>query len=159
MGRRVRAWGYVGLQTTLLVALVAMPAREDWPVAPVLRTVTNGLLISAVAGGAAAAAGLGRGLTPLPLPNAAARLRTTGFYGWVRHPIYSFMLVFAIARAVGSGSVAQLGIAGVLGAVLFSKARWEEALLTERFPCYLPYAARTGRFVPRRPPTPTPTST
>ncbi len=45
-----------------------------------------------------AATALGRGLTAAPLPNSHAELRTGGLYRFVRHPIYSGLLLFAVAR-------------------------------------------------------------
>ena len=74
-----------------------------------------------------AAASLGRGLTAVPLPNARAVLRTGGLYRFVRHPIYTGLLLVVLINA---------------------KARWEERHLAERFPGYRAYCARTLRFVP-----------
>jgi protein-S-isoprenylcysteine O-methyltransferase Ste14 len=56
-----------------------------------------------------AATALGRGLTAAPLPNKHAQLRSGRLYGYVRHPIYSGLLLFAVAEpsriaAVGSRS-------------------------------------------------------
>lgn len=136
-------------QITLLVALVTVPQGPGWPVG-VLAWVVGGmvsvgdLIVMIVAG-----FGLGRGLTPSPLPNAAAQLRTGGLYAWVRHPIYSGLLLLGAGIVAVSGSVARAGVFVLLVVLLTAKARW----LAERFPGYRAYAAVTPRFVPdlRRP--------
>jgi len=96
------------------------------------------------------ATGLGRGLTATPLPNAHARLRTGGLYRFVRHPIYSGLLLTMASITVASGSGFRLLTLGVLVLLLTVKARWEEARLTQRFEGYASYAARTPRFIPIR---------
>ena len=135
-------------QAVLLVALFTVPRGPGWPVGTVTQavglTVTIvGLLVMIMAG-----LGLGRGLTPSPLPNAAARLRTGDLYAWVRHPIYSGLLLFGVGVVVVAGSVARAGVLLLLAVLLTVKARWEERQLAERFPEYLAYAATTPRFVP-----------
>lgn len=136
-------------QFALLGALVLVPARRDWPVPRWLDVATAlgvaaGLLTMAVGGTA-----LGRGLTATPLPNRHARLRTGGLYRWVRHPIYTGLLLLAGSITVRSGSAPRAGVFLALLALITVKARWEEGHLTRRFADYPAYAAVTPRFVPR----------
>ena len=136
-------------QFVLIGLLVLLPGRHDWPV-PV--TLTLGCSIATVVGLAVmviGATGLGRGLTATPLPNAHAKLRTGGLYRYVRHPIYSGLLLTMASITLASGSVPRLLTLGVLVLLLSAKARWEETRLTQRFEGYTDYAARTPRFVPR----------
>jgi len=73
---------------------------------------------------------------------------TTGPYRFLRHPIYAAILYFlwtgvashASVLSVTAGVVATLGIAG--------RIVTEERLVTERYPEYREYAARTKRVVP-----------
>jgi protein-S-isoprenylcysteine O-methyltransferase Ste14 len=132
----------------LLALVVLLPAGRDWPVSALIHRLGLGaeglgLVIMAVA-----AMSLGRGLTALPLPNDRAQLRTGGLYRLARHPIYSGLILFAVADAVVSGSVLRGGACILLCALLTVKSRWEEARLAERFPGYLKYASRTPRFFP-----------
>ena len=85
----------------------------------------------------------------MPLPNEHAALRTGGLYRWVRHPIYSGLLLFALCRTVVSGSLFTVVAFLVLVVVLTAKAHWEEQRLIVRFPDYAAYARRTGRYIPR----------
>jgi protein-S-isoprenylcysteine O-methyltransferase Ste14 len=97
----------------------------------------------------AASLNLGTSLTAHPSPRTSGQLRTSGFYSYVRHPIYSGVLLIGWGLALRSGLVPSLVVAAVLTAWMTVKARYEERLLTERYPGYAEYAARTGRFVPR----------
>lgn len=142
-------------QFALLALLVLLPSGRDW-------SRPGWLLVLAGLAGAAGlvvmalgAARLGRGLTASPLPSARAELRTDGLYRYVRHPIYSGLLLVGAGVAAVSGSVVRLVVYGLLVVLLHVKARWEEQRLRDRFPGYAEYAARTPRFVPRargRPP-------
>lgn len=147
--RGVIGWALVAGQVGLVAGLVLTPARDDWRVAVPVRATGELLSAAGVVGMVAAGLGLGRGLTASPLPNRAALLRTDGLYAHVRHPMYSALLLFAAGRVVVSGSLVRAGLLVALFALLTGKARWEERLLTERFPEYPGYEAVVPRFVPR----------
>jgi protein-S-isoprenylcysteine O-methyltransferase Ste14 len=137
-------------QFVLIGILVLLPNRHDWPVPAALTVACSIAAIVGLVVMVIGATGLGRGLTATPLPNAHAQLRTGGLYRFVRHPIYSGLLLMMASFTVASGSVLRLLTLGVLVLLLTVKARWEEKRLTQRFPGYAGYAARTPRFVPIR---------
>ncbi len=91
---------------------------------------------------------LGRGLTAAPLPNSHAELRTAGLYRFVRHPIYSGLLLLTVALTLTSGSLWTTAACVALVVLINVKARWEEGHLARRFSAYAGYAVRTPRFVP-----------
>ena len=95
----------------------------------------------------ASALNLGRSLTPLPAPKAAAHLKTDGLFRLVRHPIYSGVMLWAIGFAVSSGGLRHLLLTVLLCLFFNAKARHEEKLLRQKFPNYDAYAARTPRFI------------
>jgi len=137
-------------QFVLLALIVLLPRRADWPVPRALVVVG---VLGAVAGLAVmviAATSLGRGLTAVPLPNTHAQLRTGGLYRFVRHPIYSGLLLTMASFTAASGSGLRLLTLGALFVLLTVKARWEERRLSQRFEGYVQYAAPTPRFVPVR---------
>ena len=136
-------------QFILIGILVLLPGRQDWPVPVALKLVCSIATVVGLAVMVIGATGLGRGLTATPLPNAHAKLRTGGLYRYVRHPIYSGLLLTMASITLASGSVPRLLTLGVLVLLLSAKARWEETRLTQRFEGYTDYAARTPRFVPR----------
>ena len=149
-GQRCTAYLLVGGQFAMLGSLVVLPDGMEWPLPEPARRAAQvaaggGLVLAAVA-----ASSLGRGATPLPLPNKRTQLRTGGLYRLVRHPIYSGVLLFAGGRAAGSGSRPKLLLFVALVALLTGKARFEEKQLRGRFPGYGEYASRTPRFLPGR---------
>ena len=76
-------------------------------------------------------------------------LITTGLYHYVRHPIYTGVLLMILATALSVGTLsAGIGfVVIVLG--LWFKLRAEEDLLTKHFPKeYLAYKDRTKALIP-----------
>lgn len=150
---QVVAWALVAVQLMLLAALVVLPGPRGWPTSWWLATLAVTMIIAAAVLGLAGALRLGAGLTPSPLPSPAAQLRTTGAYAWVRHPIYSALLLGGAGIVLLAGRPSRIAVWLALLALLWGKSRFEERALAERFPGYRAYAARTPRFVPRRCPT------
>lgn len=145
---RIRGWLYVFLQALLLVTLVVLPAADHWPTPKPVSALSSFLVVAGLALVLAASLRLGRALTPTPVPNGRGTLQTGGLFRYMRHPIYTGVLLVVIGLVVGSGSVivllVGLGTFGFFG----SKARWEEAQLKRAFPGYEAYARRTARFFP-----------
>jgi len=137
-------------QFVLIGILVVLPGRHDWPAPAALTVARHVATLVGLAVMVIGATGLGRGLTATPLPNAHAQLRTGGLYRFVRHPIYSGLLLTMASIAVASGSWFQLLTLGALALLLTVKARWEEERLARRFEGYADYASRTPKFVPVR---------
>lgn len=148
MRNRQLAAALVGAQFTLLTAQFLTRRRADRR-GPEVTQILGGTAIGCGAVvAAAAAAGLGAGLTASPLPNAAAQLRTTGMYRWVRHPIYSGLLLISAGRTLSCRGWRQVALSAALFAVLRYKSGFEETALRSRFPGYDRYAQITPRFVP-----------
>lgn len=91
---------------------------------------------------------LGRSFTPLPRPRVRTRLRQSGIFRLVRHPVYGGAILLGLGWSLADAPLGLIPTA--LLALLFDlKARREEAWLIERFPEYAAYRARTPRrFVP-----------
>ncbi len=147
--RRVAiSWGLVGIQVVLFWLVVAGAFAKD--VGPALpSSLWAGIVV--VAFGAAvllwAARDLGSALTPLALPNGAG-LAAHGAYRWMRHPIYTGVILACLGAAIGSGTV--LAYAATLAVAVFfdAKTRLEERWLVGAYDGYAAYAASTGKFVP-----------
>jgi protein-S-isoprenylcysteine O-methyltransferase Ste14 len=91
---------------------------------------------------------LGRALTVFPRPRPGAPLTRRGPYRLVRHPIYTALLMAAVAVVI-VGSPFALIQAALLAFVLDRKASAEEAWLTEARPEYGAYReAVRWRFFP-----------
>lgn len=90
-----------------------------------------------------------------PTPHHAQMLIQEGPYKWIRHPMYTAVLIFSLACAWSasdrSSSIfvwSALAFIG-LSAVLMTKALLEERWLKEIDSTYAAYMKRTKRFLPR----------
>jgi len=82
-----------------------------------------------------------------PAPRAGGRLVRHGPYRWIRHPMYTSVLLLGVAAAWAGGGAAWLA-AGALVPVLVAKAVLEERWMRAVHPDYADYQARTRRFLP-----------
>ena len=145
----VVGWLFVAAQFLFIIALIALPWADHWPVPTWLAWTGYALIAAGIAVVAVAALRLGPGLTPTPVPNEQGTLTTTGLYRYTRHPIYSGVLLAVVGLVVRSGNIATLLVGLATIAFFTYKAQWEEQRLLDRYPDYEEYAASTGRFVPR----------
>ena len=83
-----------------------------------------------------------------PEPKASGQLVTGGPYRFVRHPMYSALLLFAAAEVVAYADAWKSLAWLALAAVLFAKAMLEERGLRAQFAGYAAYAEKVRRFVP-----------
>lgn len=136
-------------QFALLVVLAVEMPGPRWT-APGWVAVA-GLILVVVGIGYVAIGSLGLGsrtLTATPVPRATASLQTAGLYRWSRHPLYTGVIVIGLGLALRRVSVVAVLALIALVVLLDRKARYEEALLVERYPEYGPYRDRTPRFFP-----------
>jgi protein-S-isoprenylcysteine O-methyltransferase Ste14 len=92
---------------------------------------------------------LGGSLTPFPRPKAQGVLVTQGAYRWVRHPIYTGLVLLLLGGGGLTGHGGRLGVA--VGSLLFfsRKAVVEEGWLGSQFPDYAAYRQQVpARLVP-----------
>lgn len=147
--RRV-GWIFVAVQNALLLLLIFLPHRDDWPTPSWIRVVAFVLIVAGVVLAVVATLRLGAALTPTPVPSERGELTTTGLYRFMRHPIYTAMLVAIAGVTLYAASFVHLAIALVTVVFFNYKANWEEIRLADRYDAYAAYAAVTPRFVPVR---------
>lgn len=92
---------------------------------------------------------LNKNLSPFPTPKSGSRLIETGLYKYVRHPIYTGILMTFSGFAIFSLSGYRLLLSLILYIVFVVKVDYEERKLSERFRDYKNYRKRTGRFFPK----------
>jgi len=71
-----------------------------------------------------------------------------GPYRWVRHPMYTSLLVITLAWVIDQPLPFRVALWVGLMVTLWVKLRYEEQLLLTRFPSYAEYLLRTKRLIP-----------
>lgn len=77
-----------------------------------------------------------------------ATLITEGPYRWMRHPMYTALIMMMIGVSGYNGRWINQVAALALIAIVVTKALREEKLLPRIFPAYPDYANTTKRFIP-----------
>ncbi|HRE87216.1 MAG: isoprenylcysteine carboxylmethyltransferase family protein [Candidatus Accumulibacter phosphatis] len=144
---------YVVAQMMLFALLVLGPST--WPgggwTAPYtwLGRFFGGVLLAlGIAISLLACLHLGKNLTALPQPRKDAVLVVAGIYRFVRHPIYSGVLIAAFGWALWVNGWLTLGYASLLLIFLDIKSRREEIWLEQKFPEYREYRQRVRKLLP-----------
>lgn len=133
----------------LLLACVAWLALRYPGTGPVVWRCAGALaLVTAAAVAIAGTMALGRNLTPFPEPAAHAQLVRHGIYAWIRHPLYSSVILAGFGWALVWMSWPSGLAAAALIPFFHAKSRREERLLRQKFPEYRDYESGTHRFLP-----------
>lgn len=83
-----------------------------------------------------------------PQPASDIQLVVRPPYKWIRHPMYSGLIVACCGLLLVHCDLWRLLTLLLLITTLFCKARVEEQLLVEKIPAYKGYLASSGRFLP-----------
>ncbi|HMO04132.1 MAG TPA: isoprenylcysteine carboxylmethyltransferase family protein [Kiritimatiellia bacterium] len=83
-----------------------------------------------------------------PEPHPEAALVQHGPYRWIRHPMYSAVLLVAAGWVFAAPAVWRVLAGCLLVAVLLAKLCREERLWSDRMPAYRDYMKRTKRLIP-----------
>ncbi len=139
---------YVGLQLLLFVFYI-LPVRlysfEAWSAIKysILAFGLLGILMILLA-----ILQLNNNLTAYPTPKENSVLIENGLYKYIRHPIYTGILLVFFSWAVYDGSGFKLLISLLLLVLFWFKSGYEEKQLTAKFSGYELYKKRSGRFLP-----------
>lgn len=149
MPRRTRDLLYVSVQLVLFIFYFLVPSLVGWH----LFNWLDVFLIS-IAGGGILISGItilqmNKSLSPFPSPVTGGKLITSGIFKWVRHPIYTGLMLFFFAYALFSGSGGKLLVAILIAVLFYFKSRYEESQLEKTYPNYPFYKHHTGRFFPK----------
>lgn len=87
------------------------------------------------------------GIYPEPIPDAC--LVTTGPYRWIRHPMYTSLLLFMLGIALYRHAWPNYLGWTLLVIAIFGKMHREETHLQQKFPDYSDYVQRTHRLLPK----------
>ncbi|MEK6648982.1 MAG: isoprenylcysteine carboxylmethyltransferase family protein [Actinomycetota bacterium] len=144
---RLHAWSYVAVQTVILGLLIFLNASFGFDVK---KFVLIGRVFEwlGILGVLASAASLRRSLTAVPLPKTKGKLSTNGLYRFVRHPMYTSVLLLVLGIALLSGNLVKYVLALSLVMLFYFKSVYEEKYLVEKYSDYKAYAEKIPRFIP-----------
>lgn len=94
------------------------------------------------------ASNLRSSLTVMPLPKSDGKMIHQGLYQYVRHPMYSSVLLFALGVALNYSDLYKYFLVGSLLILFYFKSSYEESYLSKKYPGYADYARNTPRFLP-----------
>jgi protein-S-isoprenylcysteine O-methyltransferase Ste14 len=141
------ALAYVIVQATILIILIFanmtfdLSIKKFVSIGSVLEWVgILGIFISAYS--------IRTSLTAMPLPKEQGKLATNGLYKFVRHPMYTSVLVFSLGLAINSGQVYKYLLVIGLYVLFYYKSRYEEIYLGRKYTGYKEYSKTTPRFIP-----------
>lgn len=83
-----------------------------------------------------------------PEPKKIGGLVVSGPYRWVRHPMYSGLLLISLAIVLHRQSVMDVAILLVFVSNLALKLSYEELLLQKQYPHYKDYKLSTWKIIP-----------
>jgi protein-S-isoprenylcysteine O-methyltransferase Ste14 len=91
---------------------------------------------------------LGRNLTAVPFPKDDAQMVAHGAYRFVRHPIYSGIIIGALGYGLLWASTLGVLYAVILFLFFDVKSRQEEKWLREKYPAYEEYTKMVRKLIP-----------
>ncbi|QDV68859.1 Isoprenylcysteine carboxyl methyltransferase (ICMT) family protein [Rosistilla carotiformis] len=128
----------------LVPTLLIFSLRIDRDNAAALLVCVAGIVLHV-----AASRSLGRrNFRVLPQPKAGGVLAVSGPYRWVRHPMYTALLLFCVGLALAPPTLWKGAALLVLLCVLIVKAKREEVFLSRRYPDYASYAKTNWMLLP-----------
>ncbi len=148
MRRKYKDYSFVGIQLLLFIVYILAPnylllnLSKFWNTAG-LATAMLGFLIILVA-----MLQLNTNISPFPTPTKNSTLLKTRVYYYVRHPIYSGILIATLGLTFYSNNGFRLLITSALLILFYFKSNYEEQLLKTKFSDYKNYMLQTDRFFP-----------
>ena len=83
-----------------------------------------------------------------PNPESGSVLIQTGIYKYIRHPMYTSVIIFCVSQIVIIQNIISYLIFFILVVNLILKSSYEENLLSKKFSDYKLYILNTKRFIP-----------
>lgn len=146
---RSHRYGYllVVLQFSLLFGLILMTSPLNAIASGNSGTLIT-IAISAIAALAALHANQFGNFNIHPSPKQNGRLIEHGIYSYIRHPMYTAVILFGLGCVLASPMLESVLVLFALCLVLVRKARLEESWLKQKYPFYGDYIIKTYAFLP-----------
>ncbi len=144
---RKHARSYVGIQFLILFLLIFFSNNVGYQLSK-FRSFGMIFELLGVLGLLLTANTLKGTLTAIPIPKPDGKLSTNGLYKYVRHPMYTSVLLLVLGIALRSGSLFKYFLLMVLTLLFYFKSAYEEKYLSQKYPEYRAYASAVPRFIP-----------
>lgn len=144
---RGQARFYVGIQFLILFLLIFFSNNVGYQLS-ILRSIGTIFEIVGLLGFLLSANILRGSLTAIPIPKPDGKLSTNGLYKYVRHPMYTSVLLLTVGIALRSGSLIKYFLVIALALLFYSKSIYEERYLFQKYPEYGQYLESVPRFIP-----------
>ncbi len=141
-------WGLVAIQALLIVGIILTPTSDAWPLPSVAKTFSTVLTVVGAGLVVWAVLVFGRGVTPSPMPSKKATLQTRGPYRWIRHPMYTGVILWMAGLALARRNWLAVVLWLVLIGFFLAKIAWEERRLVETYPGYESYKDSVPALIP-----------
>ena len=89
-----------------------------------------------------------RNLSVFPEIKPSSSLQTSGPYRWIRHPMYSALLLVMLVLVLEDFTYWRGAVWLILSLGLVLKLEYEEQLLVNKFPEYRGYQSKTSKLIP-----------
>ncbi len=139
---------YVTIQSLLFVLYIIPVTIFPISFLPAIRYSGKMLFISGILIVLIALLQLNKFLTPFPTPKKNSKLLQSGLYKFVRHPIYTGIILITFGYSFYTESLWKLLTAVILWILFYYKSKYEERLLKQHFVDYEAYQKVSGRFFP-----------
>lgn len=147
MTLKLKDYLFVSIQFLLFFCFIF---DVNWPLKSSICIKNTGLLIAFIGLfiGVLALLQLNKNISPFPTPKNTANLLQIGLYKYMRHPIYTGIILLLSGYSVYQNSFYKLGISILLLILFYFKSNYEELRLEQKFPDYKNYKSKTNRFFP-----------
>jgi protein-S-isoprenylcysteine O-methyltransferase Ste14 len=145
---------FPGLSLVLVIAQFLLIAMMAFPVSDLISTRSLALfgallIIDGIYIAVWALISMPRGtFRVMPEPATKAQFTQSGPYRWLRHPMYSAVILAALGAAIGHATLGHTLIFLALIVVLLLKIHREEQYLLAAYDDYANYTTRTKALIP-----------
>lgn len=152
MKDKLKGWLFVLIQFLLLALICISSAAEfkyiDRPLFSAIHYIGVTLILIGVLLIMLIYFSFGQYMSPNPVPLKNSILKTTGFYKFIRHPMYLAVVILMTGVILYFQAFINLLWLPVLFLFFIIKSSMEEKLLSKKFPEYISYISRTKRIIP-----------
>lgn len=139
---------YVSIQALLFILYIIPIKIFQLHIVAVFRYAGILFSLTGIAIATIALLQLNKFLTAFPTPKQNSRLLKSGIYKYVRHPVYSGIILISTGYGLFAQDVWKLFIAASLFILFYFKSKYEESLLLKHFEQYEAYRKNSYRFFP-----------